>query len=190
MDWLQFVASVVGSLAWPATVIGGFFILKNPLSMLFPFVERFRYKDFELEFRKSLQDLAEKSRDEPPFPVAEPLPAASSRDKLYSLAEISPRSAILEAWLLVETAAAETIQKRSLSPAEKASGLAPLRIGDILRRGGVLGPAQMEIFNRLRELRNKAVHIGDSTFHLQEVKEYIDLASSLASRIESGANAI
>ena len=50
MDWLQFTASVVGSLVWPATVIAAFFILKNYLPAIFPFVERLKYKDFEVEF--------------------------------------------------------------------------------------------------------------------------------------------
>ena len=184
MDWLQFIAAVVGSLAWPLTLIVGFFILKSHLSALFPFVERLRYKDFELDFRKSLQDLSEKSRSAlPTAELAVQADTTSSRNKLYSLAEISPRSAILEAWLQVEAAAAEIIQRRSLAQGNKVIGVAPLRLGDYLRRGEILNSAQMEIFSRLRELRNKAVHIGDATFQLQEVSEYIDLASSLAAQI-------
>jgi hypothetical protein len=189
MNWLQFFAALIGAVAWPVTLIVGFFILKSHLSALFPFIEKLRYKDFELEFRKSLQDLSEKSRGILASQEVEILPAAvSSRDKLYSLAEISPRSAILEAWLQVETAAAETVQRLSLAPSNKVVGVAPLRLGDYLRRGDILNPAQMEIFNRLRELRNKAVHIGDATFQLQEVMEYIDLASSLAAQISGKQN--
>lgn len=185
MDWLQFISSIVGSLAWPITLVIAFFIIKNHLSTLFPFVERLKYKDFELEFRKSVQELTEKSRDALPRPNVDEQ-AAAPRDRLYTLAEISPRSAILEAWLEVETAAADALQTRDPQVASKTRMAAPLRLGELLNRYQVINGQQLEIFHRLRDLRNKAVHIGDATFQSSEVTEYIDLASSLASQIKRG----
>lgn len=184
MGWLQFMASVVGSLAWPATLIAAFFILKNYLPAIFPFVERLKYKDFEVEFRKSVQELAEKSQTALPEPDDEQ--GAAPRNRLYALAELSPRSAILEAWLQVETAAAETLQAKGPDLTSKVQMPSSLRLGEMLNRREIINGAQREIFNRLRELRNKAVHIGEATFHPSEVTEYIDLASSLASQIRKG----
>lgn len=184
MDWFQFTASVVGSLAWPATLIAAFFILKKYLPAIFPFVERLKYKDFEVEFRKSVQELAEKSQQALPAPDDEQ--AAAPRNRLYALAELSPRSAILEAWLQVETAAAEALQAKDPDLTSKVRMLAPLRLGEMLNRREIINRAQREIFDSLRELRNKAVHIGEATFHPSEVTEYIDLASSLASQIRRG----
>ena len=186
MDWLQFIASVVGNLVWPATIIAGFFILKSQLPALFPFVEKLKYKDFEVEFRKSVQELSEKSRAALPAPEVDDQETAP-RDRLYTLAELSPRSAILEAWLQVETAAAQAIQSREPQLATKTRMASPLRLADMLNRREIINGQQMEIFHRLRDLRNKAVHIGDATFHVDEVMEYIDLASSLASQIRKGA---
>lgn len=185
MNWLQFIATIVASLAWPATLIVAFFVLKNQLPGIFPFFERLKYKDLEVEFRKSVQDLAEKSRTT--LPVTEPgEQAAAPQNRLYTLAEISPRLAILEAWLEVESAAAEVLQARDPSLASKVRMAAPLRIGELLNRREIINGAQLEIFHRLRDLRNKAVHIADATFQLREVAEYIDLASSLAAQIRKG----
>jgi hypothetical protein len=184
MNWRQFIATIIGSLAWPATLVVAFFLLKNQLPAIFPFVERLKYKGLEVEFRKSVQELAEQSRGALPAPDADEL--GDPRNRLYTLAELSPRSAILEAWLQVESAAAEVLQSRDPSLGPKARMLAPLRIGELLNRREIINGQQLQIFHRLRDLRNQAVHIADATFHLNEVTEYIDLASSLASQIRKG----
>jgi hypothetical protein len=183
MDWLQFISSIVGAVVWPATVILAFFLFKKHFPTLFPFIERLKYKDFELEFRKSLQELTEKSKSALPAPALEELPISDNlRGRLYDLAEISPRSAVLEAWLQVESAAADAIQRLNLTPNLKGA-LAPLRLAEYLHRGEVLDSAQMEIFHRLRELRNRAIHIGEAVFRSDEVLEYVDLALSMATKI-------
>ena len=50
MDWLQFFSSIIASLVWPITAIVAFYVLKNHVAALSPFVERLKYKDFEVEF--------------------------------------------------------------------------------------------------------------------------------------------
>lgn len=185
MDWRQFIASVIGSLAWPFTLIVGLYFLKDHLGSIFPFIERVKYKDLEVEFRKSLQELANQSQLAfPPPEIDEQV--TTPKNRLYTLAEISPRAAILEAWLQVESAAAEAIQTREPSLGKKLSAVAPLRLAEYLDRYRIINPAQAKIFTRLRDLRNKAVHMNEATFHLDEITEYIDLALSLASQIRKG----
>jgi hypothetical protein len=184
VDGLEFISSVIGSLAWPATVIAGFFLLKHHLPALFPFVERLKYKDFELEFRKSLRETTEKAQSALPEPAPEE--ATAPKNRLYTLAEISPRSAILEAWLDVETAAVEALQAKDVSVGTRPRMMAPLKLGELLNRHQMINGAQLEIFHRLRDLRNKAVHLSDATFHPSEVIEYVDLAASLATQIRKG----
>ena len=111
-----------------------------------------------------------------------PSPASQLRDRLFNLAEISARSAILEAWLEVESAAADVIESRGLLTGV-GRVISPLHFSEILSRNGILNRSQKEIFRQLRDLRNKAVHIGDATFKVDEVTEYIDLALSLATEI-------
>lgn len=181
MDWLEFFASVIGALAWPATLVIGFFLIKRHLIDLFPFIDRLKYKDFELQFRKSVHELAIRSRAALPD-RREQLPQPS-KDRLYSLAEISPRSAILEAWLEIEAAAIDALERQEPDLALKAKGMAPLRLGELLVKRQLLSNDQLEIFHRLRELRNAAVHIREQSFQLDEVAEYIQLSTVLATEI-------
>ena len=89
-----------------------------------------------------------------------------------------------KAWLEVESAAADVLQMRE--PTEKVRMLAPMRLGELLNRNEIINRQQLEIFHRLRDLRNKAVHIAEVTFQLDEIIEYIDLAWALATQIRKG----
>ena len=182
MNWLQFIAAIVDSVVWPITAIVGLLLLKSQLPAFFPFVERLKYRGFEVEFRKSVQQLTKQSRSAL-LALTSDEQTDESRNRLYALAEASPPAAILEAWLQVEAAAAEAIRLKEPSLAPKVRMAAPLRIGDMLTRTGILSAEQLLVFHQLRDLRNKAVHITDATFRLTEVGRYIDLAASLAAQI-------
>jgi uncharacterized protein YutE (UPF0331/DUF86 family) len=187
MGWLQFLSSVIGNVAWPITVMVAFFVLKKHVAALSTFIERLKYKDFEVEFRKSVHELTEQSRTVLAVPENDEQDAIG-KNRLYELAEISPRSAILEAWLQVEAAAADAIRTRAPELGSKMPSSSPLRLGEQLNRREIINGKQLEIFHRLRALRNKAVHVGDVIFQLDEVLEYIALATSLASQIRKGNN--
>lgn len=57
MDWLEFVSAMVQSLAWPAALMICVLLLKEPLSDRMKELIKLKYKDFELEFDKRLQEL-------------------------------------------------------------------------------------------------------------------------------------
>ena len=189
MDWLQFVASLVDSLAWPASVFGAIFLVRKQLLTLFPFLKKLKYKDFEVEFSEAIRDLAKKSPQALPPPTDLALPyllPEGTREKLEAIAEFSPRSAILEAWLLVESSAADVIQKRGIAERSRYPG--PMRVGQNLRKAEVLNSEQVEIFEKLRALRNQAVHVAEAEFETSDVQEYVGLALSLAAYLERKAN--
>jgi len=150
MDWKTFVSNLVESLAWPIGLIFIVWMLRGYLCRLLPFIERLKYKDFEVEFSRSVRELAEKSQT-----IAEPVPPQEEGalgklevQRLYELAEVSPRVAIIEAWLQVENAAAEVIQRRGLTSFRRTP-IGPLAITNHLRKSEVLSTDEIEIFNRL-----------------------------------------
>ena len=185
MNVLQFIASIVESVAWPATAVIAFLLLRKRLPEIFPFIERLKYKGIEIEFRKSIHKLAKTSRSALPIPGMDE-ESAAQRTRLYELAEASPRSAILESWLQVEAAGIDALKARDAPTQQKSYVVGPRKLGELLNRAEIINGKQLEIFYRLRELRNKAVHLRDATFKLSEVIEYIDLASALASQIRRG----
>jgi len=57
---------------------------------------------------------------------------STAESRLEAIAEIAPRAAILEAWLLVEAAAADVIQKKNLGSLSTYPG--PLRLRETLAK--------------------------------------------------------
>jgi hypothetical protein len=62
MDWLTLFSSLVSSLAWPVTAIVAFYVFKNNVGALSPFVARLKFKGLEVEFRKGIEKAAEESK--------------------------------------------------------------------------------------------------------------------------------
>ncbi len=189
MNWLDFISSLVASLAWPVTLLIVLFWLKDNLQSLFPFIERFKYKDFEVQFRAAVKEIAEESKTAllAPEPEEEEQPT-DIRDQLFQLAEVSPRTAILEAWLHVESWAVRRVQMLGKVPTDKLKNMAPLRLGKLLQDYKILAPNQMHMFHQLRDLRNKAVHVSDARFSTEDVIEYVDLALALARAIRASTH--
>src|SRR6266702_978293 len=107
MDWLTFVSSLVHSLAWPGAVVGIVLLLRRSLNKLLPELNRLKYKDLELDFgRQVAQAKAEVEASPAPrqLPEARQLQLGPDTEYLSALAEISPRAAVLEAWLPLEVA--------------------------------------------------------------------------------------
>ena len=189
MNWLDFVSSLVASLAWPITLLILLYWFKNNLQSLFPFIERFKYKDFEVQFRAAVKEIAEESKVTlpAPEPEEEELPI-DIRDQLFQLVEVSPRTAILEAWLHVEAWAVRRVQMLGKVPTDKLKNMAPLRLGKLLQEYKILTPNQMHMFHKLRDLRNKAVHVSDARFSIEDVIDYVDLALALARTIRASTH--
>jgi hypothetical protein len=185
MDWLTFFSKIIDSIAWPSTAILLVWLLKDNISQLFPFIEKLKYKDFEIAFSQSIKELTEESEAEIEEPTENDefiYSNTKQKQDLYLLAKLSPRTAILESWLLVEMAAVEIIRNRGLVTHKKHMG--PLTIGQHLHRAQVLTPEQFQIYNKLRNIRNQAVHISDTSFNLKEVTDYIDSALAMAYQLE------
>lgn len=190
MNGFEFFAAIIDSLAWPAALFGMLFLFRRQVAALLPYMERLRYKDFELEFRESVHQLAEESKDlmdelKEEKPIEEgPL---DFTDCLYQLSEISPRAAILEAWLNVEANAVAALRARKIAP-EEIGKIVPLKIARMLQKTQTLGQDEMEIFHKLRSLRNRAVHLGEVNLDPIDVAEYIDLALFLTRRLRMSSH--
>lgn len=60
MNGLAFTAAIVSAIVWPCVVLVAALILREPLKQLLPLLVRLKYKDFELDFRRRLDDVAER----------------------------------------------------------------------------------------------------------------------------------
>lgn len=176
MSWIEFVSEMTKALAWPLATVLLVISFRQPLLNLIPKLGKLKYKDLELDFTKRLEDAAEE------VPAALPAPRAEVESPLVSLAQQSPRAAILEAWLRVERALIEQARMRGLEIPKPES-----RAVSMLIRSRALDGWQMSVLKDLRGLRNSAAHITEFEPSPVAAVNYIRLALELEESLRPGA---
>ncbi len=179
MDLLTFIAELVKALAWPAAVLIIFLFLRKPILELIPLLQRIKYGGLEIDFGKRIQELAVEADQALPAPARPGKTSEYIEKSMTNLAYISPRAAVLEAWLELEEAAVSAAKRRGLNLTSQEER-SPIALGSALERSGILDHKQMEIYTRLRNLRNAAAHATDFSFEPQAAIDYSELASRLA----------
>ena len=189
MDWLTFISKVVEALAWPGAFLAVLLVIRKELPTIARSLRKLKFKDVELEFGEAAKAIATETKIAvPPGKPSVRLSGQLREDvatRLAAIAELSPRAAILESWLHVEVAAADVLQKRSASSLRSTPS--PTRLRDGLRRAEILNGKQVEIFESLRDLRNRAVHFPDAEFTESAIADYIDAALAMATYLEGVA---
>lgn len=106
----------------------------------------------------------------------------SSYDRLIELASVAPRTAVTEAWLIVEAA----LQHASLSLPVRPRGYGLVReaFEELIKRN-LLPQETNAVFDDLRKIRNNAAHAMEFDISSEEAIRYIDLATGLAAWIKS-----
>lgn len=164
MGWMEFVSSLVGSLAWPAIILTAILIFRRPLTDLINSIEEARYGDTSVKVSRKI-DKAEKTSENVIDPAVidevtqETEPVGNRFDLLM---EISPSAAILEQWIHIEDALREVTSRYSKMATVKHSvrGTAVSMI-HFLAAEGVVKPEIGQWLEELRQVRNAAAHAKD-----------------------------
>ncbi len=179
MDWLTFISSLIGNLAWPLTVIIAVIILRKPLGKLLPQIKKFQYKDLNLEFGE-LEKRAEAI-----------LPLESEKliehtivpiTALREIADISPRAAIMEAWRSVEYELKEAAKRMNLQDIKQGN---IKRFIDQFRKAEIISGPIAVLLHDLRALRNDAVHASEIEISNTSTEQYIITANNLCNYLKS-----
>ena len=179
MGWKAFIADVVRSLAWPLVVTLALWIFRDSIQRLVQRLAKLKHKDTEIEFENAIKEI---QIDFPVAPRASNQPTAES-DTLYRLAEVSPRSAIIEAWRMLESAASQAILK-SYPNLDNPRVINTPSLMNLLK-GQVLTEKEFRDFNELRRLRNTAAHSEDFDLRGKAVESYIDIALTMADALKN-----
>ncbi len=178
MTFLEFLASIIGSLAWPIAAVVLVVFLKKPVVELIPLLRKLKYKELELEFSEGLKELK---------PPAENLqfqgPKGAASD-LERLAEVSPRAAIIEAWLQIE-AEASRVAASFWTGSNREVFRNYAKLGDYLEQCKVLNSRQAQNFRKLRELRNKAAHYETLEIDENAASVYVHAAVELVEHLRA-----
>lgn len=191
MDWLQFLASLAGSLAWPATVVVAVVVLRNQLRRVLLTLTRLRYKDLELDFGRELKEVEKKARaidvkpaGPPPRAIAAAKDSAQILAEAERLAEDFPEPAVALAWAAVEEELMSAVMRLAISPDYPPHNSA-LRNARLLLDQRAIDENTLDILNRMRNLRNVAVHggAGPTGVSPDEAREFIALARGVVEKL-------
>jgi hypothetical protein len=179
MSVLEFISSILSALAWPVAIVIIVIVLRRPLRHLLSRLETLRGPGVEATFQRQLEEAREEA-----VAAAASLPVGQRRDAnqqerleysdLLQLADLSPRAAILDAWLRLEFALTEAA-KRADVPLTERRGI--LGLIEELEKRGIIAPELRSPLRRLRNLRNVAVHAIDFDVPKDSVIDYIDTAN-------------
>lgn len=185
MDWKTFFSQVIDSLAWPAVTVFVVVLLQDKITDLIPRLKKFKHKETEIEFTEGITELVQE-REAQGIEGEAPVDSNEYQSQfnfLSRLADISPRSAVLESFHIVESAAAKKAA-RLYPDLDSRYSRSPLHLQKMLKKE-VLSKNEFHQFDQLRRLRNEAAHAEKFDVRGMPVEAYIDISLSLASRLEA-----
>ena len=157
MDWLQFFASIAGSLAWPGAVVFSVFMLREPLGKLVLLIRTVKYKEWQIDVGHELEAARKAVKGNGDEAIAVPETPTPVSQKL---AQIDPRAAVLSAWAPVELAVYDLAMR-----SHAYEGGRPFHT--MLRRmhtQGTLDDKTYQALERLRRIHIEAIHQSEISF--------------------------
>jgi hypothetical protein len=180
MGWLQFFASAIGSLAWPLALVVTVCLLRKPIASLLPLLQRLKFRELELEFGKSVEEVsAEIAKELPPAPPTDGKSSINEVAALVKIAEASPRAAVLQAWIMVEQTAYEAARALGWQPPSNKASNGTFAI-KFLARHPALESDRIDLLQQLRHLRNQAAHAPELALGKSAAIEYASSAARVA----------
>lgn len=184
MSTLEFLASIVDSIAWPAAVLVVIVVFRRPLrAMLAGDIKRWKAgpSGLEVEYWNSRLEAArlELETESPQLELKtadESVPGDGGLEDLRELAALSPRSAVLESFVRIERALSEVLDSaQSPPPPGPSGGLRLARYAGALK---LISPATVDSVEGMSVLRNLAAHGADENLDSKRALEYVDLAEA------------
>jgi hypothetical protein len=192
MNWLEFVASLARSLAWPAAVVALVVWLRDPITRTLFTLTRLRYKDLELDFGRELNRLKQEAKAVDITPQPAKSIAAAKKDSSQLLEEAArlaqdfPGPAVAVGWQAVEDELMSAVMRLAISPDYPPHNSA-FKNADLLKQQNAIDQGTFVLLSRMRNLRNMAVHGGHgaSPVTTDDAIEFLDLARAVVGKLQT-----
>lgn len=187
MDWKEFAANIVSSLAWPIVAALFLFIFRSELAKIIRRLAHLKYKDLELDFDTIRQQAEELHEEIERAEVVVKNPVfISLEDQILDAVERAPSAAILLSWSALETAIASAVARMAISP-EFPSYRSPMHNIEMLIKYGGLSKQHEHLLQEMRTLRNKVAHERDSLLSITQgqAHNYANAATDMIQHLEN-----
>jgi hypothetical protein len=171
MDSLTFIAEMTKALAWPLLIAAVLMIFREQLRALFKRVVSLHWGDWQASFANEEAKVATGLS----HANTKALAKGSEENELMLLAERSPRSAVIEAAVRIET----ELRRIAEPHIPDLNNRPPGQIIRVLQQSGVIDKATATSLQGLFEMRNLAVHSTGEQLTTQRAIEFVTLANAM-----------
>jgi len=185
MDTKQFIASLAGSLAWPAAVFGiALLFRKQLMELLSGPLRRLKAGPLELEFERIISTV--QAQIEPVSPVGTPKPSAdgSALADLEATARTAPLAAVLEAYGCLERQLHDLLQSAGDTGAR--DGLSAMALARRAAEKGLITPETVNALQGVTVLRNLAAHGRNDDVSVDRALDYLALVDAVGYTLNQG----
>lgn len=179
MEWLQFISSIIGSLAWPVAVVIFLFLTRKRLGdLLERLIELHLPGGAKAIFKEALAEgrvIIERS--------AQAIATTSEHDQRNNKVWTPPadyREIILDNFLDVNEQIILLARERGF---EERKGTIHDMVEKFLRSDQI-DPTLADLYERLRKARNASLHVGTRELSDQEVDEFVKQANVLLKKVK------
>lgn len=177
MDWKEFVSSLIGALAWPATILLVILIFRSSISKLLSGqVKRWKAGPGGIEFEyweRAISDAREhllRGRDRT---TLRPEVAIQFEAEMQKLAEVSPETAVLESYGRIEAALRTRLQTQD------SDLQSTLQLARTAAERGLINAETLNAIEGLTVLRNLAAHGRAGELTPQRALEFAALSEAV-----------
>lgn len=187
-DILDFIQSIIESLAWPIATIIGIVILKRPISNTLKRLSKLTYKEAELDFVTEFNSAKKAAKSiGKNFDSSKRLNFSINKtliEEIEQIASISPQASIPLAWSMLESEITNLIKgKFSSIGFSPSNGL--LKNLQLLKDKSLIDNESYELIKSLSKLRNETINKhGDIKLSVDDAIEYAKMSEMLSKKIK------
>lgn len=187
-DILDFIQSIIASLAWPITMLIAIVILKNQLINVLNRLSKLKYKETELDFVTELNNAKQVAKSiEKGFDSSKRLNFSINKtliEEIEQVASISPQASIPLSWSMVESEITNLINRSSIS-LDYPPHNSILKNLELLKENNLIEDETFGLINSLRRLRNETIHShGKILLSTNDAIEYAILSETLSKKLK------
>jgi len=194
MGVIEFIIELTKSLAWPIVTLVIVLLMKKEIQGLFRELKSFKIKGTEFNFDKEVKNVKLEASELMLAKDKELIVQDNINNKertflkRIELAELSPRGAVLEAWLELEEIILESGEKFEYGCTAAPSNINKLSkhrdiMKDLFERQ-MLSAYDYKLYDGLRKVRNESVHLKDKQLSNSGSIEFITMAEKLKKKLK------
>jgi hypothetical protein len=172
------------ALGWPSAALVIVLVFRRPLLELLTLVRKVKYKDVEVELaKKEISEAREltTSKEGEKYDVL----SFMELEHFKQLADISPRAAITEAWSRLEDSVYQAAKTAGIE-ARRPSGVSFSSVLAALKTSGTIDATSIRLIEKMRAIRNKAVHIQTEGLSASDAIDYVLAMKHAESALKTG----